>query len=173
MNNKTRKILTVISGAITAEICLIMNLVLIPRIESSTKPIRCFDMNFGYDYETASEFLNRLSQDGRRIYLNVQLPLDFIYPIAYCLFFCLLLYTLSKGRKALFAAPIALAVFDYTENICSIIMLRSAELSKPLAAFASAATSIKTILMYATIIMILICLVFYLKNKRKKEEKAS
>ncbi|MBQ6163011.1 MAG: hypothetical protein IJK23_00915 [Clostridia bacterium] len=161
-----KKIIMTVSGVLTAAICLVMNLVLIPRIEAGTNGIRCFDMNFAYDFETVKQFLALLSEDGRRVYLNIQLPLDFFYPIAYGVFFCLVLYSLSNGRKALLAFPILLAAFDYAENICVLCLLKASQPSQTLATAASAATTAKTVLMYVTILMILVFLVRYLRQHR-------
>ena len=105
----------ILSGALTALISLVMNLVLIPKIEESTNGIRCFDMNFAYSFETAKEFL---------------------------------------------------ALFDYCENVCTIIMLKADELSKALATAAGIFTSAKTILMYCVFLEILICLIFWIKARK-------
>lgn len=164
--SKKGKTAVIISGAVTAVISLIMNLILIPKIELSTNGIRCFDMNFGYSYETAKNFLSYLSESSRNIYLNIQLPLDFIYPIAYCIFFCFLIIRLTKKVNVLLAFPLLLAVFDYAENITTIVILKSAELSESLAKLGSAFTSVKTILMYAVFLEILICIIYYFKNKK-------
>lgn len=164
--SKNGKAALIISGALTAVISLVMNVILIPEIEASTNGIRCFDMNFAYSFETAKSFLSYLSQSSRSLYLNAQLPLDFIYPLAYCLFFTLLIIRLTKRLNVLAAFPLLLAVFDYAENITTIIILKSAELTAPLARLGSAFTSVKTILMYSVFIEIFICLIFYLKNKK-------
>ena len=166
--NKMTKALIIISGALTAVICLVMNLILIPQIESTTEGFRCFDMNsFGYTYEQAQQFLALLSEQGRNTYLHIQLPLDFVYPIAYCIFFSLAILYLSKRKTLLIAAPILLAAFDYTENICSIIMLKSTELSKSLASFASFVTVFKSVLMYISIGIILVYIVIRLVKRKK------
>ncbi|MBQ7638539.1 MAG: hypothetical protein IJS90_06540 [Clostridia bacterium] len=162
-----KKKLAVISGAGTAVICLIMNFFLIPKIEAGTNGVRCFDMNFLYGNETAREFLRLLTADGRRTYLNIQLPLDFIYPVFYCVFFCLMIYMLSKGKKGLLVFPALLAVADYAENVCVEIILRSSEPSDLLLTFASAATTVKTALMYITILIVIVLLIKYLVQKRK------
>ncbi len=168
MNGKIKKAALFISGGLTAVICLVMNLILIPRIESSTDGIKCFDMNFGYSADTAKRFLELISNESRSVYLNIQLPLDFIYPLAYCTFFVLMLLKFAEKRKALAALPVVLAVSDYTENICSIIMLKSAEFSPALASFASAVTCIKTVLMYITFLIIIVSIIIHIKNKKKK-----
>ena len=170
--NKVFRILLWCSGAATAAICAVMNLFLLPSIEKTTEGIRCFDMNFGYDHATAARFLELLSPEGRNVYLTRQLPLDFLYPVAYCLFFSLLLVALTKKRTPLIALPVALAGFDYTENVCILLMLRSTELSPSLVSFASAVTMIKTVLLYAVILLILILIVVYFVKRKKTDNKS-
>jgi len=164
-----RKWLTIISGALTAAICAVMNLMLIPQIEAGTGGIRCFDMNFAYNYETAKQFLGLLTDEGRQIYLGRQLPLDFVYPVAYGLFFGLLIYTLSRGRKALLIFPALLVAADYIENICVMQMLKSADISRTLVSIASIATAAKTILMYLCILLIIALIVYFFITKKKKD----
>ncbi|MCR5208213.1 MAG: hypothetical protein K6C14_07055 [Eubacterium sp.] len=165
--SKKGKTAVIAGGALTALISGIMNFVLIPKIEASAG-IRCFDMNFAYGFDDASAFLSNISDEARALYLNVQLPLDFIYPIAYCLFFTFLIIRLCKRVNALVIFPVTLAAFDYAENICSIMLLKSSELSARLVSFGSTFTTIKTLLMYSTFIVIIICIIFWFK-KRKKE----
>ena len=166
MKNKTSKILLIVSGAMTAAICLIMNFVLIPKIEATTNGIRCFDMNFAYSYETARKFLSLLSEEGRNVYLNIQLPLDFIYPIAYCIFFVLLILKLTE-KKWLCALPIVLGILDYTENICTVIMLKKGTPEKALVQFASFTTSAKTIMLYLIILIIIVMIIVNIIRKKK------
>ncbi len=168
---KKEKLVLIVSGAVTAVICLVMNLVLIPSIEKSTEGIRCFDMNFGYSVDDAKRFLALLSPEGLNTYLHVQLPLDFVYPIAYCLFFCFAVYALMKKRSALLAAPIVLAVLDYIENICSIMMLKGINTNDGFIHFASAVTSVKTVLMYFVFAVIIVLFVVRIvKSKKNKAE---
>lgn len=162
----------VLSGAVTAVIGVVMNAFLIPKIEMNTGGIRCFDMNFGYNYETASEFLRLTGEEGRRIYLGYQLPLDFIYPVAYTLLFISLIVILTKKKSPLIVLPCALALTDYTENILTEIMLRSAALSSSVVSAASAVTAAKTLLMYATILIVVFLIIRAIVKKfRKSEEK--
>lgn len=166
--SKGGKTALVVSGVLTALICAVMNLVLIPRIESTTEGIRCFDMNFGYDFETAKRFLALLSQEGRDTYLHIQLPLDFVYPLVYTVFFVSLLTWLTKRVLPLSVLPLLLMGFDDAENIATIMMLRSAELSPALAAFGSAVTSVKTLLMYAVFFVIIVCILYRLMKRKQK-----
>ena len=156
----------IVSGALTVIICGVMNLSFIPAIESATQGIRCFDMNFGYSYETATRFLSLLSEEGRSIYLTKQLPLDFFYPVAYGVFFSLLLVKLS-GKKAAIVLPALLAACDYCENICVYKMLAAAPPQRTLVSIASVATSAKTVLMYLCFLLIIALLVKRIVTKRK------
>ena len=70
-------------------------------------------------------------------------------------------------RKWLVCLPVVLAVFDYTENICSIIMLKNADFSQEIATLARCATTAKTMLMYAVFIVIIVLLIIFVVNKKK------
>ena len=170
MKNKSFKIPLIISGAVTAVICGVMNFYLIPAIESTTEGIRCFDMNFGYSYDDAVKFLSLISETGRNTYLRIQLPLDFVYPVAYCVFFSLLIVTLMKKKSALILLPAVLAVTDYCENICTVIMLKSSAPSRQLVSFASTVTQVKTVLMYVCFILIAILIIYGIINKIKNKK---
>ena len=166
--SKKGKTLLIISGVLTVLICGVMNVYLLPSIEASTQGIRCFDMNFGYDYDTAARFLSLLTPEARSLYLHVQLPLDFVYPLAYGAFFIGLLTRLAGKLFPLCVLPAVLMVCDYTENICSIMMLTASELSPSLAGFASAVTSVKTILMYAVFAVIIVCIIVKFVKRKKQ-----
>ena len=164
---KADTVLLIVFGIITAVICAVMNLYLIPHIEASTDGMKCFDMSvLGYSYEEAKTFVGSLSSESLGVYLNRQLPLDFVYPIAYCVFFSLCILKMTK-RKWLVCLPVVLAVFDYTENICSIIMLKNADFSQEIATLARCATTAKTLLMYAVFIVIIVLLIIFVVNKKK------
>ena len=167
--NKTKTLLWV-SGALTAVICLVMNLVLIPMIEAGTNGIRCFDMqSTGYTYETAKEFLALIGNNGRSVYLHWQLPLDFFYPVAYTAFFMLALKKLS-GKAWPLIVPGALAAFDYAENVCSIIMLKNMSVTESMAKLASTFTVIKSGLMTITFILLAVFLIIWIIKKRKQKQ---
>lgn len=168
---KKRNIILIVSGFFTLLIMAVMNILLIPSIEAGTEGMRFFDMNsFGYSYESAETFLTTLSAQGKETALNIQLPLDFVYPVVYTLFFILLMRTLSKKRTVFEAIPAILFVSDYTENICTEIMLRGDHLSSGLAGFASTVTIIKSMLMYITFLVLIIMLIRMIKNKVQKKQ---
>ena len=168
---RTKKgtVLLIVSAALTVGICLVMNLWLMPAIERATQGLRCFDMQFGYSFETAQRFLSLLDDRGRDLYLHAQLPLDFFYPLAYtCCFLCLFLKL--RGRADLFCAiPPLLAAADYTENVCVARMLTAETFSPALCRFASAATVCKTVLMYGCLLMIAVFAAQALLRRRKEK----
>lgn len=158
----------VISGALTVVICAVMNFCLIPQIEASTQGIRCFDMNAtGYTFEQAQKFLSLLSEEGRDVYLHSQLPLDFVYPAAYGVFFVLLIASLCGKFSVVCFFPILLALCDYCENTCTIQMLRAESLSASLASFASFMTVCKSALMYVTFAVIILLIILKIRKKGK------
>lgn len=162
----------IVSGALTLVICTVMNFYLLPLIESTTEGIKAFDMNsFGYSFEQAKRFVSLLDERGLSFYLHVQLPLDFVYPIAYTTFFSLALLKLTKNKKYLLAFPLLLMASDYTENVFSIIMLKTDFVSS-VARTASTVTVIKTALMYITIILVLVFFVQWIINQTQKRIRA-
>ena len=165
---KPQTIVLIVSGALTAVICGVMNFYLIPAIEITTQGIRCFDMNFGYSFEKATQFLSLLSQEGKNIYLTRQLPLDFVYPVAYGLFFGAAITALLGRKSKWLLLPAFLMLFDYCENVCVILMLKSETLPQALVSVASAATIIKTVLMYLCFLLIIILLIRYFVQKKRK-----
>ena len=168
---KRTRLILIVSGALTAVICLVMNLWLIPEIEKTTEGLRCFDMNsFGYTHEQAQRFLSLLGDRGRDLYLHVQLPLDFVYPAAYTAFFITAMRALNKKKTPLWLLPAALMLSDVIENVCSIVMLRTMTVSPALAGFASAVTVVKSVLMTAVFVLLAVLLVLWLVKRKKRIE---
>lgn len=157
---KKKHLITAISGILTMLITGIMDFILLPSIEKGTEGMRFFDMNsFGYSYENAKAFISSLSDKGTQTALHIQLPLDFVYPIIYTVFFISLIFIISGKKSKLAVFPILLFISDYIENICSIIMLKADSLSKSLVTFASTVTVIKSGLMTATFLIIMILII--------------
>ena len=162
--------LLIVSGALTAGICLVMNLWLIPAIEGHAGGLRVFDMrSFGYTPAEGRAFLTALDAEGTALYLTRQLPLDFLYPAAYTAFFVLLLRRLFAGRTLLCLSPLLLTSADLTENVCSILLLRQGNGSDLLLGVASTATLIKSVLMAAVFLLLLVGIVrSFLRRTHKK-----
>lgn len=170
MNRKTFRLLYYVSGALTLGICGVMNLWLIPAIESTTQGIRCFDMQFFYSPQMARQFLSLLSEEGRNVYLTRQLPLDFFYPVAYTTFFVLLIRWGLRRSTKLAYLPVLLAVLDYGENICVLRMLKASEVSDALVVTGAVFTCSKNIVMFVCISLILILLVRHFIRRRKEKK---
>ncbi len=168
-SNRSLALILSISGALTFLIMGVMNTLLMPAIESTTQGLRCFDMNsFGYTYEQAKEFVSLLTPEGKNTYLHIQLPLDCVFPLVYVSFFCALFKKLGRGKVLFYAVPLLLAVFDYCENACSILMLTSAGFGKELALFASTATVIKSVLMALCIVFAAVFIILYVIGRHKR-----
>ena len=167
---KKRTVLLIITGILTAGICLVMNMSFIPQIESAAQGMKCFDMRFGYTIEEARQFLTALSKEGRNLYLTRQLPLDFVYPLAYGLFFATLFTALNGKKTLLNLLPVLLAGADYIENISILLMLRhdSTYLTDMQVRISSGATIVKTVLMYLCFLLIIILLIRWIIRKKKK-----
>lgn len=169
--NKKRLVL-IIFGTFTLIITGIMNLILLPIIENGTSGMRFFDMNTtGYSVESCREFLASLSVQGRGMALHIQLPLDFIYPIVYTVFFVASIIALTHKKSKLTLLPVALLISDYTENICSVKILNTAIPSDMIIRFARTVTVIKNILMYLIFgIIAILFIVFVIKRKKQVNE---
>lgn len=163
------------SGVATIVICCVMNFVLIPKIEAGNPPIHAFDMcTTGYTVEDAHAFVDWLSPEAKHVYLDVQLPLDFFYPIFYTLFFSFLWIVLHGKPNFFLAMPVGLAAADYVENSLVIVMLKNPDFPRAVARMASWATMFKTALMYLTmlilVIAIVVCILRAVRRKRQQKE---
>lgn len=156
----------IISGVLTLTICMVMNFIFISEIESGTGGLRAFDMTFGYTYQQAKQFVSLLSPQGLDVYLHKQLPLDFLYPIVYSVFFISVFKKLKVKNKALFVLPALLFVSDYCENIFSVIML-TRSFSQAVSTFACAVTILKTLAMYLIFVVIIILIILRLVKKKQ------
>lgn len=118
----------------------VMMVYTIPRIRQGAGDMVPFDMRpMGYSGEYARQFLSRLSEKGRDLYLHVQLPLDLAYPLFFGLagfFTVVLLIRLfarvvnrpklsvdSVAARVMMLVPLIALVSDYLENILIFSML--------------------------------------------------
>lgn len=136
--------------------------------------VQMFDLMMfkGYDLAFATTFVSEISSQGRSLYLFVQMPLDFIYPLLLSIFFYLFFLEQTKNKNFALLG-FASVIFDYAENISVIIMLTNTNLIAPVVGFASFATITKGIfyvLNYSITIFLLIrCFV----QRRKRLQKQS
>ena len=153
----------------------------IPKVVTSAPEMKLFDVSpSGYTAEYAISLLNAIGPEGRDLYLSLQLPLDFIYPglfiVSYSLLFAWLLkknYGLeSKAYYALYL-PILAGLFDYTENVLIIIMLKAyPNLDSGLVAAASLATIIKSVLSSIFMTLLILSIIQVIWKSIFKKQKA-
>jgi len=88
------------------------------------------DITTGYTVDEAYDLLESLGDSGRQHYLSRIIPIDFVFPISYALFFVSILtmliranYKVRRNLQLLGLIPITCLIFDYAENICVINLL--------------------------------------------------
>ena len=117
----------------TTVVYLTMLLYTLPAVERFAQGKELFDLSpTGYSYKDAVSLLEALGAEGRDVYLNLQLPIDFIYPGLFAIAYSLLLtWIFSKSYAAhsaiyYFAViPFCAGLFDYLENIGILGMIKS------------------------------------------------
>lgn len=132
-----------------------MNFAIFPKITASTNGVKTFDLQWftGYDYDFACTFISSIGSQGQHIYLNYQLPLDFIFVLVYT---SLLLFSLVKIFKRLdffTATPILIMLADFTENACIYSMLTRTDISKTLVDLSSCMTIFKSVLIVSVVLL--------------------
>lgn len=148
-----------------------MDFVLLPAILSGTPQMTLFDLKFfGYDAAYARSLIAGMNSRSLSLYLHVQLPMDFVYPIIYGLLYSLLFQRLYGNRMRVpVLIAVALCVADYTENILVVFMLRSSMPGDALVTAASTATVTKSILLLAVYGLIAAGFAAWLVNKIRKK----
>lgn len=152
-------------------ILCVMDFVLLPAILSGTPQMTLFDLKFfGYDAAYARSLIAGMNSRSLSLYLHVQLPLDFVYPIIYGLLYSLLFHRLYGKRMripVLLAASLCLA--DYAENTLVLVMLRQGTPGDTLVTASSTATVTKSILLLAVYGLMAAGFVAWLVNKIRKK----
>lgn len=118
---------------LTNTVYAIMLWITIPKTMVYSNGLKLLDMMpLGYSPEYIMKLLETLGEQGRQIYLTIQLPVDMIYPFLFGLGYGLLMgYLLKKLNKlnSLFIylcyLPIIAGLADYAENFGIMIMLNS------------------------------------------------
>ena len=163
---------------LTNIVYVFMLAVTIPGLMKFTGGAEIFDMMpGGYSYTYAAELLEKLGNEGREYYLYRQIPADMIYPglFAICYSMMIAYFLMKTGKlntklKYLSYLPIAAGLFDYLENICIIIMLKSfPDLSQGTVTAGnifSVSKSVSTTISF-TVIIVLLIITIVLKIKRR------
>ena len=168
------------SFILTMAVYLLMLLYTIPKVESFAPGIALFDLSpAGYSYQHATSLLEALGETGRSVYLYQQLPADFIYPGLFAISYSLLLIWLfAKSFKPdskifyLAIVPALGGLFDYLENVCIVLMIKSfPDLSQELVTVASSFSVLKSIFTTGFFLLLLIGFVAYIVLLIKRNPK--
>jgi hypothetical protein len=178
---ETPKGRTVLTMFVLTNIVYVFMLTLtIPGVIKFTGGKEIFDMlPGGYSYTYAAELLEKLGNEGREYYLYRQIPADMIYPGLFAISYALIIaYFLGKTGKLntklkyLSYLPIAAGLFDYLENICIIIMIKSfPDLSRSTVTAGnifSVSKSVSTTISF-TVIIVLLIIFAAVKIKRRPD----
>ncbi len=159
---------------VTMSVFLTMLFYSIPAVEHFAPEKKLFDLlPSGYSYDYAMHLLESLGAEGRAVYLNLQLPLDFIYPGLFAISYTLLLvWVLKKGfppQSKIFyfsIVPVLGGLFDYLENICIINMLKTyPDLSPSQVSLSSIFTILKSGFSTAFFILFFVGIYFAVRNR--------
>ncbi len=121
--------------------------------------LRAFDLRpNGYSYADALALISALGEEGRRVYLTMQIPLDTVYPALLAISSASSLYWLSQSfgstarwYRAIAAVAFLAAIADYAENGLIVCMLNAGlEVSEALVTAASLASVSKSV--FSTIV---------------------
>ncbi|GAB3687961.1 hypothetical protein GCM10027592_02220 [Spirosoma flavus] len=113
------------------------------------KAISPIDLLFGYDPARIIEMIGCYGPEGRAVYRQGLMTIDFAYPIIYTALSCIVLTLLFRNRTyAPFSLvnvfPVIVLVMDYLENACIIYLIKSyPNLSESVASVCSVLTNLK------------------------------
>lgn len=159
---------------------MVMLIYSIPKLMQYSDGLPLFDMSpFGYNYQDAIALLSALGEEGRSVYVSLQLVLDIFYPILFALCYSALLQWLigigqlsNRVWSYLVVVPMLVCLFDYAENIGIWFMLTDyPDLPENLVILSSIFTLIKSSLtmMYFTGLILALCVLVYSKIFRRSK----
>lgn len=164
---------------ITNLIYLIMLTITIPKTMGFSNEMKLLDMMpMGYDSGYIQALFDALGEEGRRIYLINQIPLDMIYPLLFGISYCLLMaYFLEKIGKLhsptfyLCLIPLLAGMADYLENLGIITMLNSypdlSQIVMTTTSLFSITKSMTTTIFFISLIIVLIILGVQFINRKR------
>ena len=129
--------------------------------------VRAFDMRpTGYSHADALALISALGEEGRRVYLAMQIPLDTVYPALLAISSAGTLYWLSQSfgstarwYRAVAAVAYLAAIADYAENVLIVWMLNAGlgvlEAPVTAASLASVSKSLFSTIVFTTLLIAL------------------
>lgn len=143
-----------------------------PVIQENLGELQMFDMmKNGYDVSIAERILAVMGEEGRNLYLHVQMPIDFVYPVLMAVvYYLVLVKTSTTFRYSYYVFPVLLILCDWMENICIIWMLSGHMVTRGLVAFCNICTRTKAIvgdyiLYFASLIGIVVYVIRWFRNR--------
>ncbi len=143
-----------------------------PVIQENLGELQMFDMmKNGYDVSVAEQILAVMGEEGRNLYLHVQMPIDFVYPVLMAVvYYLVLVKTSTTFRYSYYVFPVLLILCDWMENICIIWMLSGHMVTRGLVAFCNICTRTKAIvgdyiLYFASLIGIVVYVIRWFRNR--------
>ena len=172
---KTSSVKRVCILFVTSHLVLLSMMVFTFPVINNQIGTKAFDLQtFGYSVSMAESIVNNLDDQTTQLYLFPQLTfLDLFYPLLLALFLSSLLFRIvnvdSKLGLLIVIIPFLAMIFDYSENICVILMIsKSIEISESFVLISSSFTVLKSILTSISWVAILIYSIKWLIMKRKK-----
>lgn len=150
----------------------IMTRYIFPIIEYDLGDYHLLDMvKQGYDANYVTKILSLMNERSKDMYLHVQMPLDFLYPLIMATVYFLVFAKVWKKYWHVFCVlPVLLVLFDWAENISIILMFTHSNLIDNVVSFSSFFTQTKSIigdyvLYYLALLTIGAAIVTHIKKK--------
>ena len=184
MNRAITFLLDASKGKVVLTLFILTNIVYgvilgysIPLVLSFAPEATLFDMSpTGYSYSHAIELMKSLGLEGRKTYLTVQIPLDFVYPALFGVSYALLITWILKQSVAresklflLAFLPLLAGIFDYLENMGIIAMLNGfPDVSESLVLITSSFTIAKSVMTSLFFVFLLVAIIGLVARFLKK-----
>lgn len=164
-----------------AAIDILFNVAILPRmqanLEAASGGVGPIDLRFLSTPEQLQSMVAAYGEAGRASYRTFELTGDILYPIAYTLFFSLLLSWLlqrafagDSSVRLLNVVPFGAWLFDLLENLGIVTMLSIYPNTSMLVAWATILfTIVKWVFAIASVVLIVFALVLAAKNRFKKQ----
>jgi hypothetical protein len=139
------------------------------------------DTWFAYPPDRLFRVIGEMGDTGRQFYALTEVSADLVFPLLYTPFLLILLALLlprvfedSPLMQSLQRLPLLVFLFDYSEN-CGLFYLLMVYPRRPvtIAWITSGFTSIKTLVLFACLLLILACLVMMVINAFRRGRASS
>ena len=156
----------------------IMLRLIFPTIEQNLGTYHMLDMvKQGYDSHYVVQLLSLMSDASQNMYLHVQMPLDFFYPVVMALvYFLVFTKVWRKYWYVFFVLPLLLILLDWAENISIILMFTNDNLIDSAVSWSSFFTQAKSIigeyiLYYLALFSVGVAIIKFLKQRLAQRAK--